>query len=407
VRVLIADDDPITRHLLARTLQQWGYEVTAAADGAEAWRLFERHDFPLVITDWVMPGMEGPELVRRIRGSPRTGYVFILLLAASSSRHEVVEGLQAGADDFLAKPFDRDELRVRLRTGERVLRLEQALLEQNRALTERNRQMEADLRMACEIQQALLPQGYPSFPAGVPPENSALYFCDRYRPDGAVGGDFFEVLALSDSRAGLFVCDVMGHGVRAALVTAMVRPLLEALRPVAHDAGLVLSELNRELLGILGAAGVPIFLTAFYAVLDIPTGQLSYASAGHPAPLMVRRTERAVYPLPPVVNTSWPPLGVKPELTYPAHRLPMVPGDLLIVFTDGLFDAIGPQDAPFGEDRLIDAVARNLALPAGRLIDAVLSEIIHYSEGRGFADDVCIVGMELRTALAGAQLPRA
>src|SRR5262245_39629634 len=117
MRVLIAEDDPISRHLLERTLRAWGYEVTAAADGAEAWRLFEAHDFPLVISDWVMPGIDGPELVRRIRASPRPGYVFTILLAASSSRHEVVEGLQAGADDYLTKPFDRNELRVRLRTG--------------------------------------------------------------------------------------------------------------------------------------------------------------------------------------------------------------------------------------------------------------------------------------------------
>lgn len=398
MRVLIADDDPISRLLLERTLSGWGYEVTAAAAGDEAWRLIQQRDFSLVISDWVMPGLDGPELVRRIRANPRAGYVFIILLAASSSRHEVVEGLEAGADDFLAKPFERDELRVRLRTGERVLRLEQALLEQNRALAERNRQMEADLRMACEIQQALLPQAYPTFPSGVPPEESRLIFCDRYRPDGAVGGDFFEVLALSDTRAGLFLCDVMGHGVRAALVTAMVRPLLEALRPAADDAGFVLSELNRELLAILGPAGVPIFLTAFYGVLDLPTGQLSYASAGHPSPLVVRRAERAAYPLPPVLGTAYPPLGVKADLRYPSHRLPFVPGDLLMAYTDGLFDAIGPEGDVFGEDRLIAAVERNLALPASRLIDAVLSEIIRYSEGRGFADDVCIVGMELRPA---------
>src|SRR5262245_59368290 len=153
MRVLIADDDPISRRLLERTLQQWGYEVTTARDGDEAWRFFEQHDFPLVISDWVMPGVDGIELVRRIRSCPRPGYVFIILLAASSHRQEVVEGLAAGADDFVTKPFDRAELRVRLRSGERILGLEQALIERNRVLLERNRQMEDDLRMACEVQQ--------------------------------------------------------------------------------------------------------------------------------------------------------------------------------------------------------------------------------------------------------------
>src|SRR5262245_13091045 len=159
MRVLIADDDPISRRLLERTLQQWGYEVVAARDGGEAWRLFEERGFSLVITDWVMPGMDGLELVRRIRGCQKPGYVFVILLAAASHRREVVEGLAAGADDFVSKPFDRDELRARLRVGERIIRLEQALVERNRVLSDRNDQMELDLRMACEVQQALLPQG--------------------------------------------------------------------------------------------------------------------------------------------------------------------------------------------------------------------------------------------------------
>src|SRR3954471_11122539 len=137
MRVLIADDDPISRRLLERTLELWGYEVTAARDGTEAWRFFEERDYPLVISDWIMPGMDGLELVRRIRACPRPGYVYVIMLAASSHRREAVEGMTAGADDYVAKPFDRDELRVRLRSGERVLRLEQALLEQNRILTER------------------------------------------------------------------------------------------------------------------------------------------------------------------------------------------------------------------------------------------------------------------------------
>jgi sigma-B regulation protein RsbU (phosphoserine phosphatase) len=395
MRVLIADDDPVSLHLLARTLTGWGYEVSTARDGLEAWRLFEERDHPLVILDWVMPGLDGLELVRRIRAASRRGYVYSILLTANTRKGELIEGLAAGADEFVTKPFDRDELRVRLRTGERILRLEHTLVEQNRILREQNEQMVADLRMACEVQQALLPQGYPSFPPHVPPERSRLRFCDRYRPNGAVGGDFFDVLALSDDRAGLFICDVMGHGVRAALGTAMIRALLEGARGLADDVGGLLAEVNRELLAILGQASVPVFLSAFYAVVDVTTGQLHYANAGHSGVLLLRRGEGVVESLTPPGYQPGPPLGVRDQASYAVSRVSMAHNDLLVLFTDGLFEATGPDQEPYGEDRLRLAVERRLTLPTSRLFDELLAEVQQYTAGRGFADDVCLVGMEL------------
>ncbi len=129
MKILIADDDSVSRRLLQSYLQKWGYEVTAAPDGAEAWRLFEPGLFPMVITDWMMPELDGPGLLRKIRSSPRPGYVYAILVTAKSQKEDLVEGMDAGADDFLTKPFDRDELRVRLRAGERIIRLELNLRE--------------------------------------------------------------------------------------------------------------------------------------------------------------------------------------------------------------------------------------------------------------------------------------
>jgi len=136
MKVLIADDDGISRKLLQGYLQRWGYEVVVATDGAEAWRLFEQDDFPLVITDWMMPEINGPELIQKIRAAEREHYVYTILLTGRSQKEDVVEGMEAGADDFVNKPFDRDELHVRLRAGERILKLERKLEEQNRALRE-------------------------------------------------------------------------------------------------------------------------------------------------------------------------------------------------------------------------------------------------------------------------------
>ena len=139
--------------------------------------------------------------------------------------------------------------------------LELALSQQE--LRFRNEQMEEDLRMAREIQQAIIPQQYPCFPQSASPEQSALRFCHRYLPTGAVGGDFFNIRPLSDTRAGIFICDVMGHGVRSALVTAILRALVEELTPVATDPGELLGQINRDLRSILKQSGTPLFTTAF------------------------------------------------------------------------------------------------------------------------------------------------
>jgi two-component system, NtrC family, sensor kinase len=136
MKILIAEDDPVSRRLLQSYLERWGHEVVTAQDGAEAWGFFQNGEFPIVISDWMMPELDGVELIRRVRAYPRPGYVYLILLTARAQKEDIVQGMEAGADDFLAKPFDREELRVRLRAGERIIQLEQSLAEQNRALRE-------------------------------------------------------------------------------------------------------------------------------------------------------------------------------------------------------------------------------------------------------------------------------
>jgi len=133
MKILVVDDDPISRKLLRNYLEKWGYEVAQAEDGAAGWALFQTDDFPLVIADWMMPEMDGVELVRRIRAHERPGFVYCMLLTARAHKEDLVEGMDAGADDFLSKPFDREELRVRLREGERIVTLERAAAQRAQA----------------------------------------------------------------------------------------------------------------------------------------------------------------------------------------------------------------------------------------------------------------------------------
>jgi diguanylate cyclase (GGDEF)-like protein len=135
VRILVADDDPINRRLLQTSLVRWNYEVILARDGQEAWNILLREDAPrLAILDWMMPGMDGPEICREVRKSNFKFYTYILLLTANLRKEDIIVGLEAGADDYLTKPFEGNELKARLRTGRRILELQEQLLSATDAL---------------------------------------------------------------------------------------------------------------------------------------------------------------------------------------------------------------------------------------------------------------------------------
>src|SRR5688572_99283 len=148
MRILIAEDERITRMTLVRQLQNWGHHVTAAEDGQDAWEQFAAGEFDIVITDWEMPRLSGPEVVARIRAEPKSVYTYVIILTSRSDKSDVVKGIEAGADDFVSKPFDREELRVRLLAGERIVRLERALGEQNAVLRDANERIRSGLMAA-------------------------------------------------------------------------------------------------------------------------------------------------------------------------------------------------------------------------------------------------------------------
>jgi sigma-B regulation protein RsbU (phosphoserine phosphatase) len=284
---------------------------------------------------------------------------------------------------------------------ERIRRANALLAQSQQELRSRNQEMEADLRMAREIQLTMLPQQYPSFPRSAPAEDSALRFTHRYLPTGTVGGDFFSVAALSETEAGVFICDVAGHGVRSSLVTAMIRALVEELRPVAHDPGQFLTKLNQDLYAILKHTGSPMLTTAIYLVADCQTGVMRYGNAGHPKPLLIRRSRNEVAPLVNQGGKSQPVLGLVESFQYRASEVALAPGDLVMLFTDGLFEVQGPRDELFTQEMLVDAVRKRAQMPPGELFDALLEGIRSFAGERGFSDDVCLVGMEVAAAIAG------
>jgi sigma-B regulation protein RsbU (phosphoserine phosphatase) len=187
-------------------------------------------------------------------------------------------------------------------------------------LEAKNAQLEAELRMAREIQLALLPRDYPTLSHFGSSGYSALSFAHCYRPAEAVGGDFFDIFPLSPTRAGIFICDVMGHGLRAALVTAIIRTLLEEHRPMMQNPGRFLSALNLQLRAILERVDEPFIATAFYLTVDTATKETQCANAGHPPPVRVRRTDRLVETISSEEGKQGPGLGLFDEVNYSTSR---------------------------------------------------------------------------------------
>ena len=261
-------------------------------------------------------------------------------------------------------------------------------------LEAKNAQLEADLRMAREIQLALLPRDYPTLSDYGSSGYSALTFAHCYRPAAAVGGDFFDIFPLSQHRAGVFICDVMGHGLRAALVTAIIRTLLEELRPVMQNAGRFLSALNLRLRAILERVDEPFIATAFYLIADTSLRETQFANAGHPAPVRLRRATRIVESVGFDGGRPGPGLGLFDEVNYSTARCGFEKNDCILLFTDGLYEVDSPEGKQFGLDAVISSLRSHAGLPAERLFNALLTDACNFSGKEDFDDDVCIVAVE-------------
>jgi phosphoserine phosphatase RsbU/P len=287
------------------------------------------------------------------------------------------------------------DISERRRAEEKIRLATEELARSREALRKKNAQMEEELRMAREIQQTMLPQQYPSFPWDAPPSASSFRFCHRYLPTGTVGGDYFNVVALSNTEAGIFICDVMGHGVRSALVAAMVRALVEELKPLAGDPGALLTQLNRDLCSILKHTGSPMLTTAFYLAADAATGRLRFANAGHPKPLLAHRLSGQVEALSHAPGKAKPALGLFEDALYTTGECPLAEGDFVMLFTDGLYEVEGENQQLYTHEMLADAVRRRVKLPASQLFDELLAELRAFAVDHEFTDDVCLVGMEV------------
>ncbi|GHC50119.1 SpoIIE family protein phosphatase [Roseibacillus persicicus] len=266
-----------------------------------------------------------------------------------------------------------------------LVRTQRSLAEMAAELKARNEAYEEEMALAREIQQGLLPTDYPSF--------GSAKFGHRYLPISGLAGDFFEVLDLGEDTVGLLICDVMGHGVRSALVASLLRGLVSQVKGLGSSPGAFLNALNGGLVGFLQKAGVTMFATAFYVVIDREKGKIRYGSAGHPAGIMSNDDGASLMPL--GGRGKGAGLGLLPDAEYGEESIPLEGVKNILLFTDGIYEVENSDGEAFLQNRLVQTVKRARRMPLEEQLDTILAEVKSFTEGGGFDDDVCLLGMSL------------
>lgn len=259
-------------------------------------------------------------------------------------------------------------------------------------LARRNAEMEADLIMARQLQESFLSRPYPVFPRGATQTQTALRFAHCYVPATTLGGDFFEIIQLSDTRCGLLLCDVMGHGVRAGLLTALIRGVLQEMGGKTDDPAHVMCEINAALCPLTEHTGTPLFATSFFALIDTEAHTLRYTNAGHPAPLVIRGD--ATLDRLALIDPE-PAAGIIADFPYTSTQVSFSPGDRLFVYTDGLIEASDAHGAMFGEERLAFQLGQAVSLPVTQTCSSLLGAVREFTgHADTLEDDACIVTVE-------------
>lgn len=391
-RVLLVDDSRVQRKILSASLRRWGYEVLEAGSATEALALCNRITVDVVVSDWMMPGMSGLEFCSAFRALNRESYGYFILLTSKSDKGEIARGLDAGADDFLAKPVNANELRARITAGERILRMEQELREKNRLVTSTLAEIQTlydslnrDLIEAQKLQQSLIRERYHSFGNA---EVSLLL-----RPSGHVGGDLVGFFSINHKRVGLFSIDVSGHGVTSALMTARLAGFLSSSSPERNIAlyeedGIfharpphdVAAHLNRLLMEEIETET---YFTLLYADVNLATGRVAMVQAGHPHPVVQRANGAVEY-----LGGGGLPIGLLADATYESFEMQLSPGDRLFLMSDGFTECADLAGNELGEEGLTRLLQNNASMRAEAFLEAMVWDLQTYAGEQDFHDDV-------------------
>ena len=374
-KILIIDDDIAVQILLKRMLEKEGYEVIAVSNGKYGIEKAMICPPAMIICDWMMPGLTGIDVCRYIKNSPYLSTTFFILLTSLGSTADRVKGLDAGADDFITKPIENNELRARVRAGLRLHQLSQDLQNQKQLL-------EKELAEAADYVMSLLPM----------PMTSPLDIDFRFIPSRQLGGDCFDYYWLDSEYLAIYLLDTAGHGLRATLLSISVFNLLRAraLKGLNYyQPSEVLKALNETF---------PMndqndkYFTIWYGVYHLPQRKLTYASAGHPPAILVPE-DRNYHPIIHKLRTPGMPIGMFLEANYTDATCEVEKNSSLYIFSDGAYEITKADGEIWGLDTFIQTLI-NVSKTPNYQLEQIVKILIHSHLQPSFEDDLSILKIQ-------------
>jgi serine phosphatase RsbU (regulator of sigma subunit)/CheY-like chemotaxis protein len=373
--VLAVDDTPMNLEIVIGILTP-EYQVKAATSGAAALRIVEKQLPDIILLDIMMPGMNGLEVCRKLKEDPRSADIPVIFLTAKDQTEDEAEGFELGAADYILKPVNPPILQARVKTHLALKQSMDALQKTSAALARAKKRMELELNVGRDIQQSMLPADIP--------HRKEVTLCASMEAAREVGGDFYDFYMLSEDELFFCVADVSGKGVPAALFMAMSKILIKSRARDVSAPSEIITRVNTEL-----SEDNPecMFVTVFLAVLNLRSGSLRFTNAGHNPPLI----RRASGDVEEISEIHGPVPGIMPGEAYAEGTLQMKPGDVLLVFTDGVTEAMDVNDNQYGEDRLFKVLA---SLPDGdaqNLVNHVKQSVSDFAVGTQQFDDITMI----------------
>ncbi len=380
--LLVVDDNEDNRYTLTRRLKREGYtDLTTANDGQQALDLLSARSFDLVLLDVMMPGLNGYDVLERMRADARLRPIPVIMISALDEIDSVIRCVELGAEDYLSKPFNPTLLRARVAATLEKKRLRDEIVD---ALG----QIEAELQAARDIQLSMVPNEFVAPTAARPIEVFATL-----EPARRIGGDLYDFFWGEDGRSYFLVADVSDKGAPAALFMARTKAsirLVATLYRLPDGAQMephrIMEKVN-EGLSLENQQGM--FVTVFLGIIDLASATLSYCNAGHNLPYLINAANGVSV----LDGARSKPLGIRPTFTYETAKLTLTPGDTLFVFTDGITEALNSTDELFSEERLVEALRPLAGEPAKTVVERVIGSVKEFVGNAAQADDIAAMAI--------------